>query len=155
MDHKKIREFVRQAHPNGKIMESDPNDPANSADGSEADVDSGNLRLSNWEKFGSARAATRDEGEDSMSNERSNPRDKFRQRILTGGSNAASDDTGRRNSGYGRFSAVRGEAGKIALERLEVSRNGADTVTSDDSVDLLIDEDVGIIGESDSGPEKK
>ena len=47
-----------------------------------------------------------------------------------------------------------GKTGKIALERLKLSPQGSEGDASEESLDVLVDEEHGIIGESDSGPEK-
>ena len=154
MDYNKIREFVREAHPKRKILANDPVGPSDSADGSESDVDAGNFKLSAWKKFGAAPTETSTDVEESMTSGRSNQRDKFRRRTLTGGSNAASDSPVPATSGSNQFSTVRREAGKLALERLELTPEGAASDSSQDSLDVLVDEELGIIGESDSGPEK-
>lgn len=155
MDYHKIREFVRQSHPKAKFVADDQLDPTDAADGSESDVDAGNFKLSTWKKFGAAPAAAANDSEDSMTSERSNPRDKFRRRTLTGGATAAGTTPDRGTSGSARSSALRREAGKIALERLQLTPEGAASDSSEDSLDVLVDEESGIIGESDSGPETR
>jgi hypothetical protein len=165
MDRKKIREFVRQAHPKRRILTSDvPEPPATTASSGDRDVDAGNLKLSTWKKFGNppsrstARSAT--PGKDaamSPDSRDSNPREKFRPRKLTGGT---ADSPARPNprAATDKAASARGSregAGKIALERLDVTGNGAPGDSAQDSLDLLVDEEHGIIGESDSGPEKR
>ena len=147
MDYDKIREFVRQAHPKRRPLANESTDPADAADGSEQDVDAGNFKLSTWKKFGGKG------NEEAMSPGESNPREKFRPRRLTGGAKAADSSRVRRANVPDRPAAAnRGDAGKIALERLTLNPQGADDA-SEDSLDLLVDEEHGIIGESDSGPE--
>ena len=160
MDRKKIREFVRQAHPKRRILTNDvPEPPATTASSDDRDVDAGNLKLSNWKKFGNqpSRSTARRETPMSTDSRDSDPREMFRPRKLTGGT---ADSPARPNprTVSGNTSAARGSrqgAGKIALERLDVTGNGAPGDSSQDSLDLLVDEEHGIIGESDSGPEKR
>jgi hypothetical protein len=145
MDYDKIREFVRQAHPKRRVLADDAADRSNSADGSEGDVDAGNFKLSTWTKFGGKPGSTRREGDDGMDSDQSNPREKFSPRPLTGGSKRAAEPGGPAASHPG--------AGKIALQRLELPTDGAAGDEKQDSLDLLVDEEHGIIGESDSGPD--
>jgi hypothetical protein len=160
MDRKKIREFVRQAHPTRRILTSDvPEPPATTASSDDRDVDAGNLKLSTWKKFGNppSRSTGRREAPMSTDSRDTDPREKFRRRTLTGGTANAparpkprvtsADEALRRGSRQG--------AGKIALERLDVTGNNAAGDSAEDSLDLLVDEEHGIIGESDSGPEKR
>jgi hypothetical protein len=165
MDRNKIREFVRQAHPKRRILTSDVREPpATTASSDDRDVDAGNLKLSNWKKFGNppSRSTSRRETptkEATMSTDSrdSDPREKFRPRKLTGGT-ADGPARPKPRTVSGSAPPARGPrqgAGKIALERLDVTGNGAPGDSAQDSLDLLVDEEHGIIGESDSGPEKR
>jgi len=159
MDRQKIREFVRQAHPKRRIVTSDvPEPPATTASSDDRDVDAGNLKLSNWKKFGNAasRSAARKEAPMSSDSRDTDAREKFRPRPLTGGTTNAPAAPARRAPSRSESlrRASRQGSGKIALERLAVNENGTGD-SSQDSVDLLVDEEHGIIGESDSGPEKR
>jgi hypothetical protein len=80
-----------------------------------------------------------------MDSGQSNPREKFSPRPLTGGS--------KRDAEAGGSAASHPGAGKIALQRLELPTDGAAGDEKQDSLDLLVDEEHGIIGESDSGPD--
>lgn len=160
MDRKKIRDFVRQAHPKRRILTNDvPEPPATTASSDDQDVDTKNLKLSNWKKFGNppSRSTARKEEPMSTDSRDSDPREKFRPRKLTGGStNAPVRPNPRTTAGADAWpKGNRQNAGKIALERLDVTQNGGAGDSSQDSLDLLVDEEHGIIGESDSGPEKR
>ena len=153
MDRKKIREFVRQAHPKRDILPGSEYDEGPVASGDDRDVDTGNLRLANWKKFG-VRAAPAAAAENADGGA-ADPREKFRARPLTGGTTPATARPDAPAAGVRSASAPghRG-SGKLALERLALSPKGVDGDTSKESLDLLVDEEHGIIGESDSGPEK-
>ena len=153
MDHNKIREFVRQAHPKGRALTNEaPGTTADYADGTEQDVDAGNFKLATWKKFDQKSASGGPETEeDAVNRTQSNAQEKFRPRRLTGGSKPT-ESRPRRPVAGDRPSATEG-AGKIALERLQLNPGGAAGDSSQDSLDLVVDEEHGIIGESDSGPE--
>jgi hypothetical protein len=157
MDRKKIREFVRQAHPKRDILPGSEYDQGPVASSDDRDVDAGNLRLSNWKKFGTpAQRAAAPAG--SGASDAADPREKFRPRTLTGGTTTASARAASPQPATdaplaGRYRET-GKTGKIALERLKLSPQGTQGDASEESLDVLVDEEHGIIGESDSGPEK-
>ena len=159
MDRKKIREFVRQAHPKRRILTSDGTEPAVTASSDDRDVDAGNLRVSQWKKFVKPESPSKGRRHVPQSTDAagSDLREKFRPRTLTGGApgSGAPVNSRARTTREPASRTARQGSGKIALERVELAPNGASGDSTQDSLDLLVDEDHGIIGESDSGPEKK
>jgi hypothetical protein len=149
MDQKKIRDFVKEAHPHGKILE-DKDEERYEGDARAEDVDLSNLSLDAWKKFGKKpgaesartpeRAARSAEGRGS-----GDARDRFRSRPLTG-----AGPSRRETASAG--GEPRRESGKLSLERVSRGDGASD---QDDSRDLIVDEEHGIIGESDSGPEDR
>ena len=139
MDAKKLRDIVKKAHPNRKIVEPGTGKKyAADADASDADVS--RLSPDTWKKF---RGAGRKGGKDRPPQpSKPDPRERFRPRKLTG-AGPAPTATGPGDSAAGR------QAGKLALARLVPGDAGSD---SEDTLDVLVDEEHGIIGESDSGP---
>jgi hypothetical protein len=139
MDRQKIRELLKQTHPNRKIVEQ--GDEASYASDSDApDVDVSGLSPKTWKKFGTA-SVNRPSGASSSSDRR----ERFRARKLTG----AALRTGTPPPGGQRERPDRA-AGRLTLERLVPGDANTDT---EDSLDVLVDDEHGVIGESDSGPE--
>jgi hypothetical protein len=139
MDRNKIREFVKKAYPKRKIVEQ-VDEKTYAADTDAADVDVRGLSPGTWNKFGTSM----EEPMGSRSS-RSELRERFRPRKLTGSGPA------RTQGARGALDVSAHKAGKLSLERLVPEGAAADT---EDAIDVLVDEDAGIIGESDSGPEK-
>jgi len=140
MDRKKIREFVKQAHPNMKIVE--PGEGGKYASDSDAkDVDVGRLSPKTWKKF----RASSDPKDDAPQPAKPDLRERFRPKKLTGAGPGR-----RRAAPAGDAHPAARQAGKLALERLVPGDAGAD---AENSLDVLVDEEHGIIGESDSGPD--
>ena len=159
MDRDKIKEFVRQAHPKRKILDDEVAEPYTTASSDDRDVHVRNLKLSNWKKFGDApgRSAQQSEAAGSADYPSADPREKFRPRNLTGGTTSSSRTPAPARRSGGGGDSPQGPyqpSGKIALERLDLVPEGAAGDNSQDSLDILVDEEHGIIGESDSGPEK-
>lgn len=152
MDQRKIDEILKRERPKHKKLESYDDESLVGSDEAR-DVDVKNLPVSAWKKR-AAPAAPRDSDEGPykdkpMTRKKSGDssidelRERFRPRkIGQGAGGADSPAPGARQTG----------TGKIALQRLKMGAEGAD---DDASMDVLIDEDDGIIGESDSRPEKK
>ena len=139
MDAKKLRDIVRKAHPNRKIVEPGTGKKY-AADADAPDADVSRLSPDTWKKFrGSGRKGGKDRAPQPS---RLDPRERFRPRKLTGagpGPTTASPGV----SAGGR------QTGKLALARLVPADAASD---SEDTLDVLVDEEHGIIGESDSGP---
>lgn len=140
MDRNKIREFVKKAHPKRRIVDVSDEKKYSAAPDAD-DVDVGGLSPGTWKKFGTSmekpmasRASTTD------------LRERFRPRKLKGAGPART-----RAGDAGALDVSAHKTGKLALERLVPE--GA-TSDSDDAIDVLVDEDQGVIGESDGGPEK-
>jgi hypothetical protein len=139
MDRKKIRDLVKQAHPKLKIVE--PGEGKKYAAESDAqDADVGRLSPKTWKKF---RGSPVQKPVAEASAAKPDARERFRPRDLTGRGPARPKAGGRPQDGSR-------QAGKLALERLVPDEPGAD---AENSLDVLVDEDQGIIGESDSGPD--
>jgi hypothetical protein len=141
MDRQKIREHLKKAHPKRKIVEQS-DEGVYAADSDATDVDVSGLSPKTWKKFGAA-SANKPSASTSAS---SNRRERFRPRKLTGAAPGPGTP-----AADGRRERPRRAAGKLTLERLVPEDAGADT---DDAVDVIVDEEQGVIGESDSGPEE-
>ena len=142
MDRNKIREFVRQAHPNRRIVTEEVSAAGTTASSDDRDIDVGNLELGAWKKLAPSGDKTPMADGRNTDDAGTDMRSKFRPRKLTGGKAQPGKPLPQ-------------DAGKIALEHLEFSPGGAGADASQDSLDVLVDEEHGIIGESDSAPEKK
>lgn len=138
MDQKKIRDFVKQAHPTREIVD-DEGDRRITAEADAKDVDVGDVSLGTWRKFGTPPGKKPMSAQDDL-------RERFRPRKLTG----AGPQTGAKADADPVKPSER-QSGKLALKRTVKKGEAADT---EDSLDVLVDEDEGIIGESDSGPDK-
>ena len=153
MDNRKIDEILARERPKHKKLESYDDESLVGSDEAQ-DVDVKNLPVSAWKQQPAPRAS-RDSDETAY---RDNPmtrkksggssidelRERFKRRKV--GQRSADADSPARPGERGS------ESGKIALRRLKMNVEGAD---DDASMDVIIDEDEGIIGESDSGPEGK
>lgn len=156
MDQKKIRDFVQQAHPKRRILTNDVPEAADWTTGDDRDVDAGQLKLSTWKKFGKPPGRSTGTSDTPMAPDsgNANAREKFRPRTLTGGiANPSARPTRSSSDASATSPRQHAGAGKIALKRLEIPGSTSND-GSQDSLDVLVDEDAGIIGESDSGPEK-
>ena len=151
MDKRKIDEIVARERPKHKKLESYDDEESLMASDEDRDVDVKNLPVSAWKQQPAAapprepyqagderKPSTRKKAGGSSLDEL---RARFRPRKL-GSPSGDADAPARRRS--------RPETGKIALRRLRMGSEDADT---DASMDVLVDEDDGIIGESDSVPE--
>jgi hypothetical protein len=154
VDKRKIDEILARERPKHKKLESYDEDESLVGTGEARDVDVKNLPVSAWKKP-AKQAAKRDSDEGAykgkpMASKKSGGsnidelRERFRPRKI--GQRAGGSDS------PGQPGARPADTSKIALRRLKMGVEGPD---DDASVDVLIDEDEGIIGESDSGPEKK
>ena len=149
MDQRKIDEILRKERPKHKKLESYDDESLVGTDEAR-DVDVKNLPVSAWKKrAGQAAPRDSDEGahkDEPMTRKKSGTsnidelRERFRPRKIGRGAGGA-DSPAR--------SGARQADSKIALQRLKMGGKGAD---DDASMDVLIDEDDGIIGESDFGP---
>ena len=148
MDQRKIDQILKKERPKHKKLES--YDDESLAGTNEArDVDVKNLPVSAWKRR-ATQAAPRDSDEGTnkgraMTRKKSGGssidelRERFRPRKIGRGTDSPARP------------GAQADTSKIALQRLKMGAKGAD---DDASMDVLIDEDEGIIGESDSGPEK-
>jgi hypothetical protein len=146
MDRQKIRELLKQTHPKHKIVEQEVY-PRDAADSNAADVDVSQLSVKTWKKFGAVpneKAPSQEKPAAADSTRRADLRERFRPRKLTGAGARRADADATESPGH--------KAGKLTLERLVPEDAGAD---ADQSLDVLVDEEHGVIGESDSGPEEK
>jgi hypothetical protein len=152
MDNRKIDEILARERPKHKKLESYQDESLVGSDEAR-DVDVKNLPVSAWKKQ-PVQAAPRDSDYPAAKEKPMTPK-------KTGGSSI--DELRERfrprkrgQRGGDADSPARGarppESGKIALRRLKMGPEGGD---DESSMDVLIDEDDGIIGESDSGPEGK
>jgi hypothetical protein len=152
MDRDKLRRLVEQAHPSKRLVDSS-DESAYEGAADMPDVDVSGLSVDTWNKFRDS--AKESSGGDSHSAGRSKLRDRFKPRSLTGAgpTRPPSDasEAGRGGHSFAAFTGATGERGKLHLERLVPKEGAADL---DDSHDLLVDDEHGIIGESDSGPDK-
>jgi hypothetical protein len=151
MDRQKIRELLKQTHPKHKVV--DQGDESRYASDSNADdVDVKNLSPTTWKKFGTAPIEKASGDSSSKRSASSDLRERFRPRTLTGAGPARSGGAsgGGQPPGDSAWGSSRSTPGKVTLERL-VPNDG--TVDTDDSLDVIVDEEHGVIGESDSGPE--
>ena len=135
MDRQKVRELLKQTHPKHKLVEQN-DDASYAADSTAEDVDVSGLSPKTWKKFKTASIKK------TSSETSSDLRERFRPRKLTG-----SGSGGAKPSDAGQPDVARRVPGKLTLESLVPEDAAAD---SENSLDVLVDEDHGVIGESDS-----
>jgi hypothetical protein len=141
MDEKKIRDILKKAHPNREIVDAD--DERVTADPDAPDVDVAQTSVRTWRKFGAP-------PEKKAMRSKAKLQELFRPRELKGSGPAPKPGSG--DAPATRAGTYERRSGKLTMKRLVKKGQGADT---EDSLDVLVDEDEGIIGESDSRPEKK
>src|SRR5262245_27192092 len=150
MDRDKLQRIVEQTHPKKRLVDSDDGQTYEGA-ADMANVDVSGLSVRTWKKFGDTNA---DSASGDAPPSARDLRDRFRPRNLTGAgpTRRASDDSEPSRSQPLDDISLTGETGKLKLELL-VPKDGAADL--DDSHELRVDDDDGIIGESDSGPDQK
>lgn len=142
MDQKKLHDLLRQAYPRHKVVEDQERTYAES---DAPDVDIQSTSLGAWKKFGTPpteKSVTADSPKADL-------REAFRGRKLVGAGPARPGP--QRQASRRRLDVSQQTSGKLEMKRLTTDAAADDT---DDTLDVLVDEEHGVIGESDSGPDE-
>ncbi len=148
MDQKKLHDLLRQAYPQHKVVEDQERTYAES---DAPDVDIQSTSLGAWKKFGTPPT----EKSVATDSPKADLREAFRGRKLVGagparaGSRRAAAEP--RGGARRRLDASQQTSGKLEMKRLTTDAAADGT---DDTLDVLVDEEHGVIGESDSGPDE-
>lgn len=144
MDQKKVHDLLRQAYPKHKIVEDQERTYAES---DAPDVDIKSTSLGAWKKLGTP-PVEKSAADDSRT---ADLRYAFRGRKLVGAGPARPESQRQPSQRRRGLDVSQQPAGKVELKRLVTDDAADDT---DDTLDVLVDEEHGIIGESDSGPDE-